>query len=73
MNYLKNETSSSIACKNQFYMMKDQRTQDMVLAGESALSKYSFMNPPQIEIYAIDKAISKDLHTQKNCLIKSNK
>lgn len=51
--------------KSQFYMMKDRRTQDMVLAGESALSQYSFINPPQIEIYAIDKANSKDLHTQK--------
>lgn len=51
--------------KSQFYMMKDQRTQDMVLAGESTLSQYSFINPPQIEIYAIDKANSKDLHTQK--------
>ena len=37
----------------------------MILSGESALSQYTFINPPRLKTYAIDKLNNKNISLQK--------
>lgn len=41
--------------QKQGYILKSDLNNDMVLSDESALSQYTFINPPKLKTYAIDK------------------
>lgn len=46
------------------YMMKSKVTKDLVYSGETALSHYSFINPPKVPVFAIHKLKIKDIELQ---------
>ncbi|MFQ6860990.1 MAG: hypothetical protein ACLRUO_04435 [Beduini sp.] len=52
--------------QKQGYILKFNLSDDMVLSAESALSQYTFINPPKLKTYAIDKANSKQINLQKD-------
>ncbi|MDE6476143.1 MAG: hypothetical protein K2L08_04750 [Erysipelotrichaceae bacterium] len=56
--------------KNKTYIMKKDFNKNMVLAGEALLSEYTFINPPQIPIYAVDSVYNKNLLTQQELIDK---
>ena len=57
--------------KKQGFIFNSDIDNYMILSGESALSQYSFINPPKIKTYAIDKvnchhiAIQKEYYSQE--------
>lgn len=50
------------------YMMKSKVTKNFVYSGETALSHYSFINPPKVPVYAIHKSKIKDIELQTELL-----
>lgn len=51
----------------QRYILKEEITKDMVLAGESAFSQHAEINPPRIKTYAIEKKLSNNIKLQREC------
>lgn len=52
--------------QKQGYILKSELSSDMTLSGETALSKYTFINSPKLKTYAIDKAKSKQIKLQRD-------
>ena len=52
--------------QKQGYILKSDRNDYMIPAGEFVLSQYTFINPPKSETYAIDKVNSKLINIQKD-------
>lgn len=52
--------------QNQGYILKLDLNDNMVLSGETALSQYTFINPPKLKTYAIDKTKNKQIELQKD-------
>lgn len=51
--------------KKQGFIFNSDIDNHMILSGESALSQYTFINPPQMKTYAIDKVNSHHIAIQK--------
>ena len=51
----------------QGYILKKEITKDMITAGEFAFSQYTYINPPKLKTYAIEKKHSKNIKLQKEC------
>ena len=49
------------------YILGKEITKDMVLAGESAFSQHTHLNPPKLKTYAIEKKHSKNIKLQREC------
>lgn len=54
---------------NTGYMMKSKVTKEMVYSGETALSHYSFINPPKIPVYAIHKSKIENIELQNELFL----
>ena len=51
----------------QGYILKKEITKDMILAGEFAFSQYTYINPPNLKTYAIEKKHIKNIKLQREC------
>ena len=51
----------------QGYILKKEITKDMIPAGEFAFSQYTYINPPNLKTYAIEKKHSKNIKLQREC------
>ena len=51
--------------KKQGFILDSDIDNHMILSGESALSQYTFINPPKMKTYAIDKVNSNHIAIQK--------
>ena len=51
----------------QGYILKEEITKNMVLAGESAFSQHTHLNPPKLKTYAIEKKLSNNIKLQREC------
>ena len=51
--------------KKQGFILNSDIDNHMILSGESALSQYTFINPPKMKTYAIDKVNSNHIAIQK--------
>ena len=51
----------------QGYILKKEITKDMIPAGEFAFSQYTYINPPKLKTYAIEKKHSKNIKLQREC------
>ena len=61
-NQMKSYLQSPI--KKQGFILNSDIDDYMILSGESALSQYSFINPPKMKIYAVDKVNSNHIVIQ---------
>ena len=52
---------------SQGYILKKEITKDMILAGEFAFSQYTYINPPNLKTYAIEKKHIKNIKLQREC------
>lgn len=62
-NQMKHYLQSPI--QKQGYILKSDINDNMILSGESALSQYTFINPPRLKTFAIDKLNNKNISLQK--------
>lgn len=53
--------------KKQGFILNSDIDNHMILSGEAALSQYTFINPPKMKTYAIDKVNSNHIVIQKEC------
>ena len=51
----------------QGYILKKEITKDMIPAGEFAFSQYTYINPPNLKTYAIEKKHIKNIKLQREC------
>ena len=51
----------------QGYILKKEITKDMIPAGEFAFSQYTYINPPNLKTYAIEKKHVKNIKLQREC------
>lgn len=51
----------------QEYILKKEITKDMIPAGEFAFSQNTYINPPNLKTYAIEKKHSKNIKLQREC------
>ena len=51
----------------QGYILKKEITKDMIPAGEFAFSQNTYINPPNLKTYAIEKKHSKNIKLQREC------
>ena len=52
---------------SQGYILKNEITKDMIPAGEFAFSQYTYINPPNLKTYAIEKKHIKNIKLQREC------
>ena len=52
---------------SQGYILKKEITKDMIPAGEFAFSQYTYINPPNLKTYAIEKKHVKNIKLQREC------
>lgn len=51
----------------QGYILKKEITNDMIPAGEFTFSQYTYINPPNLKTYAIEKKHIKNIKLQREC------
>lgn len=51
----------------QGYILKKEITKDMIPAGEFAFSQYTYIHPPNLKTYAIEKKHVKNIKLQREC------
>lgn len=51
----------------QGYILKKEITKDMIPASEFAFSQYTYINPPNLKTYAIEKKYVKNIKLQREC------
>ena len=51
----------------QGYILKKEITKDMIPAGEFAFSQYTYINPPNLKTYAIEKKHIENIKLQREC------
>ena len=51
----------------QGYILKKEITKDMIPASEFVFSQYTYINPPNLKTYAIEKKHSKNIKLQREC------
>ena len=49
------------------YILRKEITKDMIPAGEFAFSQYTYINPPNLKTYAIEKKHIKNIKLQREC------
>ena len=49
------------------YILRKEITKDMIPAGEFAFSQYTYINPPKLKTYAIEKKHIKNIKLQREC------
>ena len=49
------------------YILRKEITKDMIPAGEFAFSQYTYINPPNLKTYAIEKKHVKNIKLQREC------
>lgn len=49
------------------YILREEITKDMIPAGEFAFSQYTYINPPNLKTYAIEKKHIKNIKLQREC------